>query len=66
MDTGTDIEHKDLSPIIWSNTKEVVPNGVTGIDDDLNLLSDDLNGHNFYDKNCGLFVPYYYYNSLIL
>lgn len=44
IDSGIDIEHEDLKPIIWINTKEVAGNGV---DDDKNGFVDDMYGWNF-------------------
>ena len=44
IDTGVDIEHKDLRTHIWVNQKEIANNG---IDDDGNGYVDDVNGWNF-------------------
>jgi cell wall-associated protease len=44
IDNGVDIEHEDLKNIIWTNTKEVLGNG---IDDDHNGYVDDVHGWNF-------------------
>ena len=43
IDTGVDIDHKDLSDNIWKNTKEIPDNG---IDDDKNGYIDDYYGVN--------------------
>lgn len=44
IDGGTEIDHEDLLPIIWINTKEIAGNG---IDDDNNGYIDDIHGWNF-------------------
>jgi subtilisin family serine protease len=44
IDGGTDINHEDLMPQLWVNSKEI-PNNQ--IDDDGNGYVDDLNGWNF-------------------
>jgi subtilisin family serine protease len=44
VDSGVDIEHEDLAPIIWTNAKEIPGNG---IDDDKNGFIDDIHGWNF-------------------
>ncbi len=44
IDTGVDINHKDLKDNIWTNTKEIAGNG---IDDDGNGYIDDVNGWDF-------------------
>src|SRR5690606_1227352 len=44
VDSGVDIEHPDLAPVVWTNTKEVAGNG---IDDDKNGYIDDIHGWNF-------------------
>lgn len=44
VDSGVDIEHPDLTPVVWTNTKEVAGNG---IDDDKNGYIDDIHGWNF-------------------
>lgn len=44
LDSGIDIEHEDLSPVIWINKDEVAGNG---IDDDKNGYIDDVHGWNF-------------------
>lgn len=43
-DSGVDINHPDLSAIIWTNPSEVPGNG---IDDDNNGYIDDINGWDF-------------------
>ena len=47
IDSGVDIEHEDLSGVIWTNTKEKPNNG---IDDDKNGYVDDIHGWNFLGK----------------
>ena len=44
IDSGIDIEHKDLEGKIWVNSDEIPNNGV---DDDKNGYIDDVNGWNF-------------------
>lgn len=44
IDSGIDIEHKDLQGKIWTNPKEIPNNG---IDDDNNGYIDDIHGWNF-------------------
>lgn len=44
IDSGIDIEHKDLKGKIWVNTDEIPGNG---IDDDNNGYIDDIHGWNF-------------------
>ena len=44
VDSGVDINHEDLKPIIWTNPKEIPGNG---IDDDKNGYIDDVHGWNF-------------------
>ncbi len=44
IDSGVDIEHPDLKPVIWTNDDEVAGNG---IDDDKNGYIDDIHGWNF-------------------
>ncbi|MFV8374948.1 S8 family peptidase [Flavobacterium sp. LB1P71] len=44
VDSGVDIEHQDLKSVVWTNTKEIVANG---IDDDKNGYVDDIHGWNF-------------------
>lgn len=44
VDSGVDIDHEDLKPIVWTNKKEIEGNG---IDDDKNGFVDDIHGWNF-------------------
>lgn len=44
IDTGIDLDHDDLSRILWRNEDEVPDNGV---DDDKNGYVDDVHGYNF-------------------
>ncbi len=44
IDSGIDTLHEDLKPILWTNPKEIVGNG---IDDDKNGYVDDVHGWNF-------------------
>lgn len=44
VDSGVDIEHPDLKPVIWTNSKEIAGNGK---DDDNNGYIDDIHGWNF-------------------
>jgi subtilisin family serine protease len=44
VDSGVDIEHPDLKPVIWTNAKEIAGNGK---DDDNNGYIDDVHGWNF-------------------
>lgn len=44
IDSGTDIEHEDLSGNVWVNVDEIAGNG---IDDDNNGYIDDIHGWNF-------------------
>ncbi|NJN42010.1 MAG: S8 family serine peptidase [Flammeovirgaceae bacterium] len=44
IDSGIDIEHEDLSGVIWTNEDEIAGNG---IDDDNNGYIDDVHGWNF-------------------
>ena len=50
-DTGLDIEHEDLSPVLWTNKQEIAD----GKDNDGNGFVDDIHGWNFlgdtYDEN---------------
>lgn len=50
IDSGIDIEHKDLEGRIWTNTKEIPNNG---IDDDKNGYIDDIHGWNFLGNSSG-------------
>ncbi len=44
LDSGIDVTHEDLQPVLWTNTKEIAGNG---IDDDGNGYIDDIHGWNF-------------------
>ncbi|TRZ46077.1 S8 family peptidase [Robertkochia solimangrovi] len=44
VDSGVDINHEDLSSVIWVNENEIPDNG---IDDDKNGYIDDVHGWNF-------------------
>lgn len=44
VDSGIDINHEDLSSVIWVNRDEIAGNG---IDDDKNGYIDDIHGWNF-------------------
>ena len=44
VDSGVDIEHEDLKPVVWTNKKEIAGNGK---DDDKNGYIDDIHGWNF-------------------
>ncbi len=44
LDSGLDINHEDISPVLWKNPKEEVGNN---LDDDGNGYIDDINGWNF-------------------
>ena len=49
IDSGVDINHPDLSNVIWQNQNEIPGNG---IDDDANGYIDDVNGWDFaFDDN---------------
>lgn len=50
IDSGIDIEHKDLQGKIWVNTDEIPGNG---IDDDKNGYIDDVHGWNFLGNASG-------------
>ncbi|SEB21643.1 S8 family serine peptidase [Pedobacter hartonius] len=52
IDGGVDIEHEDLKPIIWTNSKEIAGNGK---DDDGNGYIDDVHGWNFLGSSKGSF-----------
>ena len=57
IDTGVDIEHKDLKKFIWTNPGEtgLDKNGrdkaTNGLDDDGNGFADDVHGWNFVKNN---------------
>src|SRR5215213_4667079 len=44
IDSGIDTTHEDLTPVLWTNPKEIPGNGV---DDDKNGYIDDIHGWNF-------------------
>lgn len=44
IDSGVDIDHEDLKPVLWQNDDEVAGNGT---DDDGNGYIDDIHGWNF-------------------
>lgn len=50
-DTGVDVTHPDLAPMIWTNPAET-PNG---LDDDLNGYVDDIQGWDFYGNDATVF-----------
>ena len=50
IDSGVDIEHKDLDGKIWVNSGEIAGNG---IDDDNNGYIDDIHGWNFLGNAAG-------------
>jgi subtilisin family serine protease len=54
IDSGIDIEHKDLKNQIWTNTNEIPNNG---IDDDKNGYIDDIHGWNFLGGKEGYPIP---------
>lgn len=57
IDTGADINHKDLQNVIWINEGEIGKDlwgrnkSNNGIDDDHNGFVDDIHGWNFVDNN---------------
>lgn len=52
VDTGVDLQHPDLTGVLWTNPGEIPGNGV---DDDANGKIDDVNGWHFY-QDCYLWV----------
>lgn len=44
LDSGMDLDHEDLKPVLWTNTGEIPNNGK---DDDNNGYVDDIHGYNF-------------------
>jgi len=44
IDSGIDIDHEDLKPVLWVNSGEVAGNG---LDDDGNGYADDIHGWSF-------------------
>jgi len=56
LDTGVDLEHPDLQPVLWTNSDEIPDNG---IDDDANGKVDDIHGWHFFHQNVGgTYEPY--------
>ena len=55
IDSGVDIAHEDLQPVVWTNDDEVPDNG---IDDDQNGYVDDVHGWNFIGGPDGENVEY--------
>jgi subtilisin family serine protease len=55
IDSGVDIAHEDLQPVVWTNEDEVPGNGV---DDDDNGYVDDVHGWNFIGGPDGENVQY--------
>ena len=60
IDSGTDVLHKDLHPLIWVNPGEEEGNNV---DDDENGFIDDLYGWNFAESNNKV-IDYSYLGTL--
>lgn len=54
VDSGVDIEHKDLKHVVWTNPGEIPNNG---IDDDNNGYVDDIHGWNFLGGDKGTAAP---------
>jgi subtilisin family serine protease len=50
IDGGTEVDHEDLAPVIWTNAKEIADNN---IDDDNNGYIDDIHGWNFIGGKTG-------------
>lgn len=50
IDSGVDIEHPDLQPVLWTNADEVAGNG---LDDDANGYADDVHGWSFLGNASG-------------
>lgn len=55
IDSGTDIDHKDLISNMWKNEDEIPDNG---LDDDDNGYVDDYDGWDFYNNNNDPNGPY--------
>ena len=55
IDSGIDIDHEDLKPVLWMNEDEVAGNGT---DDDGNGYVDDIHGWNFIGGADGRNVDY--------
>jgi len=54
VDSGIDIEHKELKDVLWTNTNEIAGNGK---DDDNNGYVDDIHGWNFFGGTEGQNIP---------
>ena len=52
IDSGVDIDHPDLSNVIWQNQNEIPGNG---IDDDKNGYIDDIHGWDFANNDASVF-----------
>ncbi len=50
IDSGVDIEHPDLQPVLWTNAREIAGNG---LDDDENGYVDDVHGWSFLGNPSG-------------
>ena len=50
LDSGLDIAHEDIAPVLWANSDEVANNAK---DDDGNGYVDDINGWNFIGNKAG-------------
>ncbi len=48
LDTGVDLDHKDLAKNIWTNGSEIAGDG---IDNDRNGFVDDVHGYDFVDRD---------------
>src|SRR4051794_26161383 len=46
VDSGADMQHRDLAPNLWTNPGEIPGNG---IDDDADGYVDDIHGYDFID-----------------
>jgi hypothetical protein len=52
LDTGVQIDHPDLAPNIWTNSKESA--GTDGYDDDNNGFKDDVHGWDFINNTADI------------
>jgi hypothetical protein len=52
LDTGVQIDHPDLAPNIWTNSKESA--GTEGYDDDNNGFKDDVHGWDFINNTADI------------
>jgi thermitase len=52
LDTGMDINHRDLNDNVWTNPDEIADNGV---DDDRNGYVDDVHGWDFFYDDASVF-----------